>query len=380
MIRASLFLFTATAAAAGSAYTVQVIQIPPSVGPAIAAGINSLGQETGSVVTNFGSHPIPPSSQAFIASPTGGAMIAQPRSWTVAAGLAINDAGQVAGEGGGNSPVAQAFVDSTSGAAPIPLPAGWVGASAQALNNAGQVAGTLYNGAASAAFIAAVSATGAVSGVTLIPLPAGWINGTAGGINNLGQVTGFATVGSATQAFIGNPSGTAAIPLPAGWQNSYGGSVNDSGQVAGNVATGLVDQAFIGNASGVFLIPLPPGASSAGVGNQAVTNSGAVVGSADNGGWIWDATNGTRLLSNLVPTGWNITEGISISASGLILAQGSLNGGPSQYIELVPAPPPGTPIPPTWLLAFSGLALLWLERRLPAKNNWFGPKNAGRAG
>lgn len=57
------------------------------------------------------------------------------------------------------------------------------------------------------------------------------------------------------------------------------------------------------------------------------------------GAWIWDATNGTRLLKNCVPTGWNIFNAISISNNGLILAQGSLNGGTVQYVELVPAIP-----------------------------------------
>jgi hypothetical protein len=57
-------------------------------------------------------------------------------------------------------------------------------------------------------------------------------------------------------------------------------------------------------------------------------------------GGFWDIVNGTRLLNSLVPAGWNTTNALSVSNSGLILAQGSLSGGASQYVELVLAVPP----------------------------------------
>jgi hypothetical protein len=43
-------------------------------------------------------------------------------------------------------------------------------------------------------------------------------------------------------------------------------------------------------------------------------------------GGFWDIVNGTRLLNSLVPAGWNTTNALSVSNSGLILAQGSLSG------------------------------------------------------
>ncbi len=80
-------------------------------------------------------------------------------------------------------------------------------------------------------------------------------------------------------------------------------------------------------------------------------------------GWIWDATNGTRLLTNLVPAGWNIEYATSINNTGVILAYGSPNGGSAQNLELVPTMPAAAP-PGTWLLMLSGLALLMILRKL----------------
>jgi MYXO-CTERM domain-containing protein len=86
-----------------------------------------------------------------------------------------------------------------------------------------------------------------------------------------------------------------------------------------------------------------------------------VVGYSNAGGWIWSASSGTQLLNNLVPSGWVISGAIGISQNGLILAQGSFNGGASQYVELVPVVPT-TPAPSTGFLALGGLLLVFAWR------------------
>lgn len=202
----------------------------------------------------------------------------------------------------------------------------------------------------------------------MIPLPAGWSYASGYGINNSGQVTGYLAniVGGQgpTMPFIGAISGSTVLPLPSGWSSATGYAINDSGQVAGSgTNTASNGQAFIGTISSSAAIPFPPGASSAGASSQSINNSGSVVGSSNVGGWIWDPTNGTRLLNALVPSGWNITNGVSISNNGLILAQGSLNGGTSQYVELLPAMPPATPVPAAWVLVAIGLGMLPVIRR-----------------
>jgi hypothetical protein len=73
-------------------------------------------------------------------------------------------------------------------------------------------------------------------------------------------------------------------------------------------------------------------------------------------------------LSALVPAGWNITNAFSISNNGLILAEGSLNGGPTQFIELVPVMP-ATPAPATWMLVAAGLAVLAFRTRFTRAPN-----------
>ncbi len=158
------------------------------------------------------------------------------------------------------------------------------------------------------------------------------------------------------------------LPLATGWIGAFGDAINDSGQIAGWLYNYVSTQAFVGSVAGLTLIPLPPGASTTTVFGQSINNSGAVVGKSDTGGWIWDSAHGTRLLKTLVPSGWNITNAISISNNGLILAQGSLNGGATQYVELVPAAPLATPAPATWMLVVAGLGLLPVVRRFTRRN------------
>jgi hypothetical protein len=81
----------------------------------------------------------------------------------------------------------------------------------------------------------------------------------------------------------------------------------------------------------------------------SLNDLGVVVGGSNVGGWIWDAADGTLLLNSLLAApganmlpGWNVTNALSISNSGLILAQASCNGGPVEYVELSATPGPST--------------------------------------
>jgi hypothetical protein len=57
--------------------------------------------------------------------------------------------------------------------------------------------------------------------------------------------------------------------------------------------------------------------------------------------FMWDPVNGTQLLNNVVPNGWNITEAVTINDSGTILALGT-KGVYNGYVLLEPAPEPST--------------------------------------
>jgi len=89
-----------------------------------------------------------------------------------------------------------------------------------------------------------------------------------------------------------------------------------------------------------------------------LNDSGVMVGTSQTGGWIWDAVNGTRSLTSLLPAGREITP-VSISQNGRILGQGSFNGGPVQYVEAIPtSSAPGTPAPATGFLVTLGLGMV----------------------
>ncbi|HEY1756770.1 MAG TPA: hypothetical protein VGG72_15450 [Bryobacteraceae bacterium] len=354
---------------AGS-YTVSVIPEPTTIpipspdGFATAgvgmSGINNAGQVAGG------------DDSAFVASPSGVQHIPLPagtivpisnpitgQPFSISWAVAINSSGQVAGNflmqmgalvGSFGS---EAFIGTPSGSTAIPCGGAHPSGGAGAINDLGQVAGTC-NGSL---FI------GTPSGTTVIPTPSGWANAYLDAMNNSGQVAGYVSnaAQTVTQALIGSVSGTTLIPLPSGWSSSSGFAINNLGQVAGSGTNGGgAEQAFIGTAAGVTaIIPIPPGATWAAAYLGSLNGSGVVVGSSDAGGWIWDATNGTRLLNSMVPSGWNITSAISISQNGLILAEGTLTGGFPQFVELTPALPPTTPAPGTGLLALAGLLFVF---------------------
>jgi hypothetical protein len=327
----ALFLLALSIAVGSTPYTVTVI--PPPVGftsPLTMYGINDFGQVAGTLLGKQGD------GQAFIGSATGSAPIPFLPGWFNTSAAAINDLGQVAGFGGNqNVPqgTVQSFIGTPSGGSAIPLIPGWTQVQTSSINNWGQVAGQgSYNGTPYQAFI------GTTLGSMAIPSPPGWNYALVGGLNNSGQVAGTVSGATTSQAFIGTISGSSLIPLPTGWLNSKGFAVNDSGQVAGIVYTGNSARAFIGAATAITVIPLPPGATYANLVIGSLNNGGSVVGYSDAGPWIWNATDGTLSLNALVPPEWNVTDAISISNNGRILAQASYNGGTPENVELIPTP------------------------------------------
>ena len=273
--------------------------------------------------------------QAVIGTAAGFAAVPLPDGWnSYTNALALNDSGQVAGIGD-NGTGTQAFLGTAAGSSPIPIPAGWTTISAFGVNDSGQVVGSGYTGVGSVyqAFI------GTPSSVSIVPLPPGWYSAQGFAINDSGQVTGVGVDGVTIQAFIGTTLGSTPIPLPPGWTGATGQSINNAGQVVGsNLLSNPGAQAFIGTTAGSSAIPLPDGATWAGVSYHSLNDLGSVVGYSDKGGWIWDASDGTRLLTDLVGT--TITGAIAINDRGQILGTDSTG-----YVLLTPNDDPGPPIP-----------------------------------
>jgi len=336
MLRAGLILvfISVTAFAQFPTYSVAVIPAPSGLTGVSMTGINNTGQVAGQGNNGTG-------TQSFVGSASGSTAIPLPSGWVNAYGQAVNNLGQVAGWGntgtGGQGSIAgQAFIGTGAGSTLIPLPAGLTTVYGYGVNDSGQVAGYSSSGEI---------VIGTITGSTAIPAPSGWTFAIALGVNNSGQIAGYLEGSSVNQAFITTTAGITPVPLPSGVLTAVGYAVNDLGQVAGIANTGANSQAFIGTTSASSVIPLPVGATYALMSlSGSINNSGMVVGYSNVGGWIWDAANGTVLLNSLVPTGWNVSNGISTSNNGHILAQASFNGGAVQYVDLFPAGSPSAPI------------------------------------
>jgi hypothetical protein len=354
MVRMGLLaLALSIVARASSTYSVTVFTTTGG-----GTGINNSGQMAG---TEF----IGNTTQATIGGPSGSTAIPLPSGCSSGSnGAAVNDSGQVTGSACYTFPnfntFYQAFIGTVAGSTVIPLPAGWTYAGGLAVNGSGQVAGTggrVYRRDAQA-FI------GTVSGSAAIPFPdPSWSVSNGNAVNASGQVTGFVGSGTtAAQAYIGTTSGSTVIPLLPGWSSMQGFGINDSGQIAGFGRNGTTNtQAFVATISGSTAIPLPVGDTDASVDRQSINNLGMVVGGSSAPGspynlhgWIWDASDGTVPLSALVPVGWNVTNAISISNNGLILAQASFMGGAVQSVELTPTACSFSLTPPSISFGASG--------------------------
>ena len=358
MLRAAGVLFFCAPASllAGSGYTVVIIPPPPGFTNISLAGINNYGQVAGTGQNPEGVQ------QAFMGSPAGSAPIPIPAGWTSSTGLAINDLGQIAGLLGPAGNTTQAFIGTTAGSTVLPVNSVYRG-SAIGINNAGQVTGTVCQAASCNSGTQAFIATSLDS--ILIPFPSGFISSSGKAINSSGQVTGsttgFTSDIQSTFPFIGTASDLTPIPVPTGLAFVEGDAINDSGQMAGyftTIATLIDGQPFVGTTAGIRLLPLPVHSISANP--LSINSSGVVVGWSDQGGWIWDPVNGTRLLNALVPAGWNYVNAFGINNSGVILAAG-INGTVTAAFELVPITPM-TPAPGSWGLVFLGLAALSVSR------------------
>jgi probable HAF family extracellular repeat protein len=171
-------------------------------------------------------------------------------------------------------------------------------------------------------------------------------------INEHGQVVGHAdTIEGFTRAIIWDEvNGMRSLGTIEG-QSTIGRAINDQGFVVG-FETG----------AGGFLWNPTDGMRRLPIAGRDINNLGEIVGDGLDGPAIWDQTNGSRSLVDLIPqdSGWDLEFAFSINDLGEIAGYGIV-GGQVRGFLLTPIPEPTTAI-----LIASSLALLsfWTLRRL----------------
>ncbi|MXS81769.1 PEP-CTERM sorting domain-containing protein [Nitrosomonas oligotropha] len=336
---------------------------------------------------------------------------------TYSVAQAINDSGQVVGNGNG---VDRAFITGANGVGMSYLDTLGGGRSfASDINNAGQVVGYSFTDTGDLhAFITGPNGAGMSDLGTL-----GGDYSIAYGVNNFGQVVGVSsTAGNAAyHAFITGPNGVGMTDLgtlSGDYSTAY--SINDSGQVTGisSISDVPVQHAFITGANGVGMTDLTTlngGTDNISIG-RAINNLGQVVGFSgfyddfigyqsvqafitDAGGInisglgtsIYsraDAVNdigqvvgginsycdycirsaflyseGTitdlSLLAPVVAAGWSELSAVGINNRGQIIGWGHLEGAPGGGSRaFLLSPIVAVPEPATYAMLLAGLGLL----------------------
>lgn len=334
-------------------YNILPLDVLPGGLDSVAVGLNELGQVAGDSRFDRSGHI--GQSRAVTWDESGAPLDLWPVELLVGGvALDINNSGVVVGRYGSGAgipvpgpgvPYGRAFVwDSVNGRRDLGLePVG--NSQAVAVNDAGAVVGTseVLTIIGTSSFYAPLAFIwDESSGIQSL--------GTLGGnfsfaadVNASGLVVGYSeTAAEIERAFVWDRiNGMQDIPTPStGFSRAV--AVNDLGQVLGGGEGGV---AFIWDAvNGMQSIP---------VGGNDINNLGQVVGGFVGDPTIWDATNGSRRLADLIlpNSGWNLEIAFAINDAGEIAGYGLFNGEIRGFL-MTPVPEPSTALLASLAISF----------------------------
>ena len=162
-------------------------------------------------------------------------------------GYALNDAGQVAGEGYGSF-YSNAFVATTAGTTTVPTP-GWNSSYATAINNSGAIAGRGYYAGNDTPFV------GSATGITVLARKPAWGFVSMLALSDSGVAIGAAYLGPGIfELFTADTTGILSTQVMTGtdstWSDIFPSVANKSGTLAGGGTVGGAYVAWVLTAGG----------------------------------------------------------------------------------------------------------------------------------
>lgn len=306
-----------------AAYTATQVTILPPGSTRVVRGANDAGEIVGGARLAEG-------HRGFVVNSGPPQSIEGMPSSDYSFALGINNLGETVGSANTATGLRAFRARRTTGAVELVPLRGDSSSAAANINQSGQVVG--YSSGPAGVRAVIWSRTNAVQA---LPIPTGSISSRGLGINDQGDAVGVANTGSGLRAVVWKSGGVSVLDSLPGHGESEAVGINNTGQVIGSSGDPTIQRrAALWSANGTVqsLGTLPGGNSSRAL---AINNRGEVVGRSEsrngNRAVLWTQKDGMRDLNDLITlrTGFVLTEAVSISPRGVIVAVGQDEATPA---------------------------------------------------